>query len=133
MYFKTNQIPHPGMRVAGNYLGKTFDDFLERAPRDYLLYQLYMFSEEFNVDQALERVGKISHVFFTGQFQEGVFALGQRLGIKLTPMHVKKARYQAEITPSQRLHLQDILDVEIEFVNRISENTRDFKLVSPGP
>src|SRR3989339_170706 len=63
LHFKEKKINHECMKVEGGWLGDSFSDFLDRVPRKDLLNQLYMFSENFNIDEAIINIKKCSHVF----------------------------------------------------------------------
>lgn len=60
-YFAINGIQHPCMRREGKWLGNSLDEFLDNLPPPHLLNQLFMFSPDFDIHQAVARVNAISH------------------------------------------------------------------------
>lgn len=122
MNYAVNKISHPCMEVEGKWLGDSFDDFLDAIPREHLLNQLYMFSENFDIDEAVKRVGNLSHYFFTEEFSEGIEELNRKTGLELKPVHVHKSGYQAHIPEESIARLRNKLVVEYEFLDRLSKS-----------
>lgn len=101
--------PHPCLKVEGPWVGRSFSDFLERTPREHALRQLYMFSREFNVQEAVEKVQSCGFYFFTEQFADGMRSLGDTLSIDLPVMHARPTGRQYDITDSERQRARDVL------------------------
>jgi hypothetical protein len=117
--YQTNGIEHPCMQTEGKWLGDSFTDFLERMPQAHLCNQLYMFSAQYDIDEAIVRVAELSHYFFAEDFNHGVDVLNQKLGFDLTAVHVRKASYKAEIPPDQIDRLREMLTPEYEFLAQV--------------
>lgn len=122
MGFLENNIKRPCMRVEGQWLGSGFDDFLERIPKVHLMNQLYMFSETFNIDEAVGNVGNLNHYFFAEHFQEGINELNMKLGLELEPMHAHRSEHRAQIGKDTLARLREMLDCEYEFLSRIQRS-----------
>lgn len=98
-----------------------FDAFLERVPRELLQAQLAMFSDRFDVTEAVARIGACSSVFFTEDFATGLAALGQRLGLPLVGRRARVTERRSSLTESQRQRLRTRLEPEYELVRRLDE------------
>ena len=119
MDYAVNKVPHPCMETEGEWLGNSFEDFMERIPPAHLLNQLYMFSARFDVKEAFENIKKVSHCFFTEHFREGVDELNARLGLKLEPVHIRKASYSTGIPEKSLSTLRERLEKEYELMELV--------------
>jgi len=125
MDFLVNKIDHPCMATEGKWLGENFDDFLQRIPREHLLNQLYMFSENYDIDEAVVRAEQLSHYFFTDHFSEGIVELNKKTGLNLKPIHLRKERHSARISEGSVAKLRGMLEKEYRFLGRIQESKSD--------
>lgn len=128
MDYLINHIPHPCMITEGKWLGNTFDDFIDRIPQEHLLNQIYMFSEDFNIEEAVERVKSVSHFFFSEEFNKGIQELSKKTGVELTPIHIRKSQYPGEFSEANISRLKQRLAPEYLFLERLrslnsAENT----------
>jgi len=114
-----NKIYHPCMTVEGKWLGLDFEDFLQRIPQEHLLNQLYMFSKQFDVEEALLNVKKLSHYFFDDTFSEGINKLNRKTGLALEPIHIRKANYNASIKEESLAKLRNMLGKEYLFLDQL--------------
>jgi len=121
MEYSRNNIHHPCMVVEGEWLGNSFLDFVARIPKEHLLNQLYMLSEKFDIEEALGRVREITHVMFTEDYEPGLTGLNRKAGLSLKPMHIRKARYQADISCEALEYLRRKLVKEYQFLERVKE------------
>jgi len=121
MDFYVNKIDHPCMETEGKWLGNDFDDFLSKVPREHLLNQLYMFSSNFNISEAVSNVQKLSHYFFSDNFNKGIDELNEKTGLNLEAVHIRKASYQAQISEGSLAALKDMLSDEYRFMDSIRE------------
>lgn len=90
-----------------------FDRFLDQVPMPHLMTQLAMFSERFDVSEAVDRIAGCSSVFFTEDFAGGLAGLGRRLDL---PLEVHLGRVAASRTTlSDRQHERLMLRLEPEY------------------
>jgi len=122
-FYRENDIAHPCMRVQGKWLGKNFGTFIRKVPQNHLSRQLFMFSKNFNVEEALENIEKVDYFFFTENFENGVAELNRRLQLPLTPLHIKKAKTAYEILDSEKNELRELLSQEYEMIERLKAST----------
>jgi hypothetical protein len=109
------------MNREGEWLGDSFGAFLDRIPKKHLLNQVYMFSESFNVEEALENTLNCSHVMFTREFNAGVEALAEDLDIELTPIHTRSTSVSPPISQAERDRLREMLEPEYQLYGRLRE------------
>jgi len=120
--YRDNNIPHPCMRIEGNWLGGSVLDFVERMPKEHLLNQLYMFSNNFDVEEAVRTVREnVCCHFFTEDFDSGVKSINTSLGIELIPIHMRKSSSSNEIHNDHLIALKEKLELEYLFLNKLKE------------
>lgn len=119
--YRNNNTNPRVMEHEGNWLGNSFDDFLERIPRDHLLRQIYMFSKKYEINEAYERIMACSHYMFTEDFRTGISGLNSKLDIQLISTHIRKTTYKPLITDSQISRLREMLAVEYDLIDRIQK------------
>jgi len=114
-------MPGPVPAAERQLASGGFDAFLARVPREHLQAQLGMFSDHFDVTEAVERIGACSSVFFTEDFADGLAALGQRLGLPLVGRRARVTERRSPLTESQRQRLRARLEPEYELLRRLDE------------
>ena len=119
-YYRANGVTHPCMPIEGDWLGKGFDDFLERIPKRALLNQLYMFSERFDVDEACAAVAKLNCIIFTDKFRDGTEKLVGITGIPLRTLHVRKQEPLALISRTATDKLRHMLAPEYKLMSKLT-------------
>jgi len=82
-HWRNKDVRHPARAVEDSFLGDKFSDFLKRIPREHLLRQIYMFSKNFSVDEALENLHKVNFLMLTENYPEHLSCLGMFLGMPL--------------------------------------------------
>ena len=114
---------HPCMKTEGKYIGETFDDFLERVPQEHLANQLYMFSQKYDVCEALDRANKLSYYFFTDDFDNGISELNMLTSLRLKPLHMRKKSSEStdiqKISEKSMRTLKSRLAKEYEFMDTL--------------
>ena len=111
--------PHPCFAVEGKWLGDSFENFLDRIPREHLQNQLFMFSNHFSVEEAVDRVRKLNLWMFTEQFDDGVKRLSQATGLPLKSRHERKGHHIFQINPETRHRLRQMLSEEYLFLEKV--------------
>ncbi len=120
-YYQENNIAHPCMRVEGAWLGDSFDDFLKNIPKNHLMNQLYMFSKNYNIEEAEERIRACSYYFFMENMEQGIADLSARLNLKLPLSHQKKYDIELNINDPQLAHLKEKLAPEYHLLERLKK------------
>jgi hypothetical protein len=93
-----------------------FDAFLDRVPVDSLLNQLAMFSECLDLNEAVDRIGACSSVFFTEDFSAGLATLAHRLALPLVPYRIRVTTKRSTLNERQRERLRARLEPEYELL-----------------
>ena len=96
-----------------------FTSFLDRVPVYALLRQLFMFSADYDVEQAAERIAACSCVFFTEDYDAGIKSLGERLGLTLPPRRDRVTGHRTELTPGEHDRLREMLEPEYELLAQL--------------
>jgi hypothetical protein len=98
----------------------TMTEFLNKIPPKHLKRQLYMFSENFNSEEAFENVNSLcSYYFFTEEFSSGLLTLGKILGIELKEYHHHKNPLKPDITDAEMDRLREELQDEYNLIEML--------------
>lgn len=117
LFYKYNNINHPCMKIEEKWLGNSFSDFLHNIPKKHLLNQLYMFSKNFDINEALRNIEKsVCYYFFTEEFTKGIIELNQVLDFKLVPLHERQSRQPLMICKKDKELLKDKLKKEYDMI-----------------
>ncbi|MHB1517356.1 MAG: hypothetical protein ACYCVN_07130 [Acidimicrobiales bacterium] len=98
-----------------------FDAFLDRVPPRHLMTQLGMFSESFDVSEAVDRISACSWVFSTEEFTTGLEQLGRHLQLPLLPHRARTADHRSVLSDDRRERLRLRLEPEYELLRRLRE------------
>lgn len=120
-YFQLNEVAHPCMKVEGNWLGNSFDDFLDRIPKEHLMNQLYMFSESMNVEDALNNLRSLDKIIYTEQLDRGLLELEKFTQWKLPVSNQKKYSHKEDITAEQLEKLKKLLAAEYQLMELLAK------------
>ncbi len=125
LYFSSNGIDHPCLETEEPWLGNGLGDFISNMPKEHLLRQLYMFSRDYNVDEAVDFVNRCNYVFRTERFKQGVEQLSKTLGLHLPELHAKKSGVDVSISADEREHLREYLQPEYRLLEGIQFSRSD--------
>jgi len=109
--------PRPGH----TWLGKDIVDFVNKAPKTYIIGQLYTFSSRYNEFEALETLNTLNHVMFTDKLSEGLIALGKKLGVSLPTRHDNVSKVEFELSNNDRDKITSVIAEDIEFYKKARE------------
>ena len=114
-YYKT-LIKHTG------WLGNSFSDFLDNLPKKHCANQLFMFSENYDVKEALFNLKKISSFYFQENFDGAIQDLSKTLQLELTFKRERKfKKIDFSITEDEKSKALQILKDEYIFYNRLKK------------
>jgi len=113
-----SNLTMPALHVEAAWMGDSFAEFLDRAPRAHVLNQLCMFSANFNVDEALERLGGLNGILFVNTLAQDLAALGQRMGLELPVLQVNRSP-GPNISAADAARLREILAPEYDMLARV--------------
>ena len=124
---RTREVYWQAIRQKSAWFDSSFDKFLDQIPRSDLMPQLYMFSENYVIDEALDRALQCSAILFTDQFGDGIRQLTHRLGLPLQEKHERRfgQGFQLQLTYSEQNRLNNLLEDETTFVNQLRDHRHD--------
>jgi len=124
-YYLEQGINHPCLKNEKRWLSQDFDYFIENLPKRKLLAQIYMFSEELNVNEAVENAStKCNRILFTENLGEGLRNLSQDLNINIPLLHIRKSKYNVKITRLTIKKLKEMLEPEFYFLKILKKEVR---------
>lgn len=101
-------------------LGNSFTDFINNLSDKYLYNQLYVFSENLEVQEAFTNLEKLDRVYFKDNFKASVEDL--KITLKLEQLVFKTERQFKDvsytITDDEKAYAIALLSKEIEFYNK---------------
>lgn len=87
-------------------------DFVKNMPVSHRERQLYMFSENFDITEALQNLETLDCVVFLDEFDEGVARLGEIIGKEIPVYHKRKSSRKIEYDYNK---VERILSREVKF------------------
>jgi hypothetical protein len=110
------------------WMGDDLADFAQRAPREHLLRQLFMFSPTFDIEEARDRISGLSLAFRLESFGDGLAELGKMVGVELESYRIDDPRSDNQIgrdvearIATERLTADPILRQKLEPEYRLLE------------
>lgn len=121
---KQSEPYFPELQRKTAWLGSSFQDFLTQVPQENLLSQLHMFSQNYDIDEAAERILACSAVCFTESFSRDFEQLKQQ--IQIPSLQEKRERTftaetQLEILPDELAQAREILEREFTLLAKVSQ------------
>lgn len=110
---------HPCMKTEGDWVSKDFDYFLKSIPKEHLLNQLFMFSKDFNIQQAKENIESVDFVLSTENLNHDLDHLGATLGLDFEKFSEKRSQNSVDITTSQYENLRELLSDEYDLLKEV--------------
>lgn len=108
-------------KEANGFLGDSFDDFLEKTPKRHLLSHLYLFSAEYSVQEALERILSCSAVCFTETMNSDIQSISQKLELPLREKRERKLVPNSAKIPENLDKLKLILEPELRLFGQVKK------------
>ena len=120
-YYQINQVDHPAMQTEGKWLGNSFDEFLNNVPAEHLNNQLYMFSADFNISEALDELNGLDMVIRTEELEQGMKQLESITSWILPVSNQKKYPHKEELTEYQLEKLKELLQPEYDLMQQLNK------------
>jgi hypothetical protein len=80
-----------------------------------------MFSKHFDIEESLENIFQCSHVILTERFSGEIEEISLKLGIKLSPAHIRKSRLDYNFSPDELSRLMAMLEPEMLLYEKIKK------------
>jgi len=123
--YRVAEVYRPDLELESKWLGDSFSDFIDNAPRKHLQRQFYMFSANYDLQEALERIVNCSYLLFTDSLAYDVTDLARILGLDLSIEHTRRSTTYSSLTsPDKRL-----AEIALEPELRLFEELRGLGLV----
>lgn len=119
--FRETGIRSDVLRAEAQWAKDDFSEFLDNLPQRHLMNQLWMFSAEYDPEEALENASKLSYFFFLDEFSAGLSKLSNLIGMELEEKHIMVSTSEFVMEPEEGEHLQEMLAPEYRFYKGLRE------------
>jgi hypothetical protein len=89
---------HSFLQEEGQFLGSSFTDFVDNLPPEKLQSQLYNFSKDYDLGEAVKKIKSLNLILTLEDISNGIQEINNRLGINL--QIVKKNKSESFYHPS---------------------------------
>ncbi|MDJ0578731.1 sulfotransferase family 2 domain-containing protein [Crocosphaera sp.] len=103
------------------FLGDNFDDFLDKIRKPYLLTHLYMFSPEYSIEEALEKILSCSAVCFTETMNSDMHSLSKKLELPLIEKRERRLVPNSVQIPDNLDKLKLLLEPELILFEKVKK------------
>lgn len=103
------------------WLGHSFADFAAQVPKQHLLNQLYMFSKDYSVAEAFDRLSQVNQILYSENLQEGLDALAADLELDLPEFHQNISPKQQDIPQDEIDKALGLLAPEYELLDKLKQ------------
>jgi hypothetical protein len=100
-------------------LGSSFESFLNQIPKRDLLNQLHMFSSDYDIQEACDRIMQLSVICFTETFEQDLGSINQKLGLSLQQRRDRSFSQPIKITNQDLEHGRDVLKAEFDLIEKV--------------
>lgn len=120
LHWKKNGITHPARASEEHYISDNFSDYLDLMPRKHLLRQIYMFSKNFDIDEATYNIGRLNFIMLTENYADHLKRLSSILGLELRNLSAKAGYGNVILSEGDHVRLAEILEPEYAFIKAAS-------------
>jgi Sulfotransferase family len=110
---------HPGFKFQKPYLRESFFEFVQAVPEEERYNQLYMFSRDLDIKEAVDNIKQCNVYFFSDTFNEGIETINKKLGLRLTPIHLRAGRHSETLDAIAIKKLKKMLEPEYELIDTL--------------
>jgi hypothetical protein len=101
-------------------LGNSFTQFIDNLPPEKLLNQLYNFSENYNLIEAVDRIKSLDLILTLENLSEGIHDINNMLGLNLRIMKKNMSETFYRASSKEIRYLKDKVEKEIDLFNRLN-------------
>lgn len=109
------------LREEVAWLGSSFGEFVSVMPREHLLRQLFMFSRDFDVGEAANRILACNAVLHTGNLGEDLRQLAEHLRLPLREHNERRFGGKISLTDEESDQARALLAPEYRLLDLIRE------------
>jgi hypothetical protein len=117
--FIENEIDHPCLAVEGPWASQNFQYFMKHAPREHLLNQLYMFSPEFSVDDAITRIRGLTTYGMFPILQPIIDKVNHTFSLNAEVLHTNRSIGKTPYNPTEVSRFRDHFDLEYQLFEKL--------------
>lgn len=118
-YYQNNDVHHPYFKFYEDKLGGSVVDFAQSIPKELVMHQLYMFSKNYDIEEALAALLRLDHVMFTESIIEDLNTLESLTEWKL-PINRQKAFGHKEVISADDVErLRVLLEPEYALIEKL--------------
>jgi len=99
----------------------TFGNFVKRLPKKRLLEQLYYFSDSYNINEAIENVSKLTHVFFVDDILNDRDSYAGKTKTYLCISNAFRREIDYKISKKERSFINKLIKDEIKFYTNLKK------------
>jgi len=119
---KENNSTHVGMKIEGKWLGEknTLMEFVENLPKEELFAQLYCYSKNYNIDEALKNIKEINFTTRVETLTSGGYDELKRVMpvLNFPNEHLRKGK-EYNIDPKDVEYIKEIVQKEYDLLDQI--------------
>lgn len=111
------------LKKEARFVENGFSDYLDNLSKKHLMNQLFMFSKDLNIEEAVDNVNKVSAVFFQHNFDNSIQSLSQILNLGLTIKSERRHsnKLSIDISVPEKNKAIQFLEPEYRFYNIIKK------------
>ena len=114
-----NNQDHIDLVKEADWAYGDFDHFISNIPRHHLEAQLYNFSENYDIFEALENLKNVHYVVNVDESSELLIPkIENEFNLKIPYQHLRSSQTEFHLSHNQEIRLKELLVEEIEFYNR---------------
>ena len=107
---------YPEVLRESDYTGDSFQDFLAKVPRRHLSHQLYLFSENYDPQEAADRILQCSAICLTETFPRDLEKLAKTLDLPLLERRERSFRHEINLSDADLDCARDLLHEEFKAI-----------------
>ena len=110
---------HSCLQEESKFLGSSFTEFVDNLPPEKLLSQLYNFSNDFDIDEAVKKIKALNLTLTLENISNGVQRINNRLGIDLKLVKKNKSKSFNMPSTDEINYLSNKIQLEIELFKNL--------------
>jgi hypothetical protein len=123
-----SQPDHPALKAEKSWACEGFDDFLDKIPREHLENQLYMFSNRFNIEEALSKLNDVSYVGHINDIgNDFIPVIEKEFDLSIDYKALRASKHKFLLSDGQQDKCTQMMRAEIDFYNAACEQFSLFK------
>jgi hypothetical protein len=110
---------HSFLHEESRFLGSSFTDFVDKLPPEKLQSQLYNFSKDYNLDEAVKKINSLNLILTLEDIANGIQEINSRLGIDLQIVKRNKSECFNHPSTDEINYLSSKITQEIDLFKKL--------------